>query len=110
MNIMGGDIMEQHIPYQLPFVGIDRVELMKNSLFIGGLKLRQRMGAIHYLTLTGNYALSSNKIENILNEEKMFGCAITYGVNSIFGPLEATLNYTDRSNKVGFYINLGYKF
>ena len=110
MNIMGGDIMEQHLPYQLPFVGIDRVELMKNSLFIGGLKLRQRMGAIHYLTLAGNYALSSNKIENILNEEKMFGCAITYGVNSIFGPLEATLNYTDRSNKVGFYINLGYKF
>lgn len=110
MNIMGGDIMEQHLPYQLPFVSIDRVELMKNSLFIGGLKLRQRMGAIHYLTLAGNYALSSNKIENILNEEKMFGCAITYGVNSIFGPLEATLNYTDRSNKVGFYINLGYKF
>ena len=110
MNIMGGDIMEQHLPYQLPFVGIDRVELMKNSLFIGGLKLRQRMGAIHYLTLAGNYALSSNKIENILNEEKMFGCAITYGINSIFGPLEATLNYTDRSNKVGFYINLGYKF
>ena len=110
MNIMGGDIMEQHLPYQLPFVGIDRVELMKNSLFIGGLKLRQRMGAIHYLTLAGNYALSSSKIENILNEEKMFGCAITYGVNSIIAPLEPTLNYTDRSNKVGFYINLGYKF
>ena len=110
MNIMGGDIMEQHLPYQLPFVGIDRVELMKNTLFIGGLKFRQRMGSIHYLTLAGNYALSSNKIENIMNEEKMFGCAITYGVNSIFGPLEATLNYTDHSNKVGFYINLGYKF
>ncbi len=110
MNIMGGDIMEQHLPYQLPFVGIDRVELMKNSLFIGGLKLRQRMGSIHYLTLAGNYALTSNKIKDILNEDKMFGCAITYGVNSIFGPLEATLNYTDRSNKVGFYINLGYKF
>ena len=110
MNIMGGDIMEQHLPYQLPFVGIDRVELMKNSLFIGGLKLRQRMGSIHYLTLAGNYALTSNKIKDILNENKMFGCAITYGVNSIFGPLEATLNYTDRSNKVGFYINLGYKF
>lgn len=110
MNIMGGDVMEQYLPYQLPFVGIDRVELMKNSLFIGGVKLRQRMGAIHYLTLAGNYALSSNKIENILKEEKMFGCAITYGVNSIFGPLEATLNYTDKSSKLGFYINLGYKF
>ncbi len=40
----------------------------------------------------------------------MFGCAITYGVDSMFGPLEATLNYTNHSDKVGFYINLGYKF
>ena len=110
MNVMGGDVMEQHLPYQLPFAGIDRVELMKNSLFIGGIKFRQRMGNIHYLTLAGNYALSSNKIQNIMNEEKLFGCSITYGIDSMFGPLEATFNYTDRSDKVGFYINLGYKF
>jgi NTE family protein len=110
MNVMGGDVVEQHLPYQLPFVGIDRVELMKNSLFIGGVKLRQRMGNIHYLTLAGNYALSSNKIQNIMREDKLFGCAITYGVDSMFGPLEATFNYTSHSDKVGFYINLGYKF
>ena len=110
MNIMGGDIMEKYLPYQLPFAGTTRVELMDNSLLIGGIKLRQRMGSIHYLTLTGNYALSSHKIKNILREDSMFGCAITYGMDSMFGPLEATFNYTNHSDKVGFYINLGYKF
>lgn len=110
MNVMGGDIMEQYLRYQLPFAGTTRVELMDNSLLIGGIKLRQRMGSIHYLTLTGNYALSSHKIKNILKERTMFGCAITYGMDSMFGPLEATLNYTNHSDKIGFYINLGYKF
>lgn len=110
MNIMGGDILEQYLPEQLPFAGTTQVELMDNSLLIGGIKFRQRIGNIHYLTFTGNYALSSNKIKNILREENRFGCAITYGMDSMFGPLEATLNYTNHSDNVGFYINLGYKF
>ncbi len=110
MNIMGGDVMEQYLPYQLPFAGTTRVELMKNHLVIGGLKLRQRMGSIHYLTLTGNYALSSNSLRNIMKEDDMFGCSVTYGIDSMFGPLEATLNYMNHSKKLGFYINLGFKF
>ena len=110
MNVMGGDTDERFLTDQLPFAGTTDVELMDNSLLIGGIKLRQRIGSIHYLTLTGNYALSSHKIKNILKEESMFGCAITYGMDSMFGPLEASLNYTNHSDKVGFYINLGYKF
>ena len=110
MNVMGGDAMEQYLPDQLPFAGTNQVELMDNTLMIGGMKFRQRIGNVHYLTLTGNYALSSGKIKNILNEESMFGCSLGYGMDSMFGPLEATFNYTNHSKKVGFYINLGYKF
>lgn len=110
MNIMGGDFMEQYLPYQLPFAGTTHVELMDNTLLIGGIKFRQRFGKIHYLTLTGNYARSSHKIKNILKERSMLGCAVTYGMDSMFGPLEATLNYTNASDDVGFYLNLGYKF
>lgn len=110
MNVMGGDIMEQYLPYQLPFAGTTHVELMKNSLLIGGVKFRQRMGNIHYLTLNGNIALNSRHIKNILKEDKMYGCSLTYGMDSMFGPLEATLNYTNHSKKLGVYFNLGYKF
>ena len=110
MNVMGGDIMEEYLPYQLPFAGTTRVEMTKNNLIIGGIKFRQRMGSIHYLSLTGSYALSSNSLHNIMKEENMFGCSIAYGIDSMFGPLEAALNYTNHSEQVGFYINLGYKF
>lgn len=109
-NIMGGEIMEQYLPDQLPFVGTPHVELMDNSLLIGGLKFRQRMGAVHYLSLSGNYALSSHKIKGLLTEKTMFGCSIGYGMDSMFGPLEASLNYANHANKVNIYINLGYKF
>ena len=110
MNLMGGDTMEQYLPDQLPFFGTNQVELMDNTLLIGGMKFRQKIGNIHFLTLAGNYALSSGKIKNILREENMFGCSIGYGMDSMFGPLEASFNYTNRSKDVGFYINLGYKF
>ena len=110
MNVMGGDAMEQYLPDQLPFSGTNQVQLMDNTLIIGGMKFRQRIGGSHYLTLAGNYALSSGKIKNILREESMLGCSIGYGMDSMFGPLEGSLNYTNRSKDVGFYINLGYKF
>ena len=109
-NTMGGDILEQYLPYQLPFAGTMNVQLMDNTLIVGGLKLRQRMGDIHYLTLSASYALNSHKLSGLFEEKDMFGCAITYGVDSMFGPLEATLNYTNHSDKTGLYINLGYKF
>ena len=109
-NTMGGDILEKYLPYQLPFMGTSNVELMENSLIIGGLKFRQRMGSIHYLTLGMNYALSSHKWDWLFEEMNMFGCALSYGIDSIFGPLEATLNYINHSDKISFYINLGYKF
>lgn len=110
MNVMGGDIMEQYLPEQMPFIGATHVELMNNSLLIGSIKLRQRIGKIHYVSLIGNYALSSRKLNDILKEQTMFGCGISYGMDSMFGPLEASLNYANHSNKVKLYINLGYKF
>lgn len=54
-----GDVQGRFLQQQLPFVGINNVELTKNALLIGSMKFRQRMGSVHYLTLTGNYALSA---------------------------------------------------
>ena len=110
LNAMGGDVQGRFLQQQLPFVGINNVELMRNTLLIGSLKFRQRMGSVHYLTLTGNYALSASKLRYLLEQDTMFGCGIGYGLDSMFGPLEASLNYANRANKVSMYVNLGFKF
>ena len=31
-------------------------------------------------------------------------------INSMFGPLEASLGYSNQSKDVGFYVNLGFSF
>ena len=54
---------------------------MENSIIITSLKFRQRMGSIHYLTLTGNY-----------------------------GPLEISLGYSNQTDKGSCFVNLGYYF
>lgn len=110
LNAMGGDVPSRFLQQQLPFIGINNVELARNALLIGSLKFRQRMGSVHYLTLTGNYALNANKIRYLLEQDTQFGCGVGYGLNSMFGPLEASLNYANRSNKVSMYVNLGFKF
>lgn len=110
MNVMGGDTPSYLLERELPFVGIRTAQLMNHSLLIGGLKFRQRMGRIHYLTLSGNYAFNSNKVKNLFNSYTAFGCGVGYGIDSIFGPLELTANYMNHSSKASLFLNLGYRF
>ena len=109
-NAMGGDVQGRYISQQLPFVGLNNVELTRHSLLIGSLKFRQRMGSIHYVSATANYALSADKIKYLFEQDSTFGYGIAYGMDSMFGPLEASLCYNNRSKKLGVYVNLGYKF
>lgn len=109
-NCIGGVAAGRYTEQQLPFIGISYMELANPVTTIVALKLRQRMGSNHYLTLASNYALSSLKLKEILNEDKIFGCGLTYGYQSIIGPLEASLYWSDRTEKIGFFVNLGYNF
>ena len=79
------------------FVGINNVELMRNTLLIGSMKFRQRMGKCTLSDANGNYALSASKLRYLLEQDTMFGCGIGYGLDSMFGPLEASLNYAKPS-------------
>lgn len=109
-NCMGGDVAGRYFQQQLPFTGINNVEMTHNTLGIASLKIRQRMGTIHYLTLTTNYSLNAPKVVNLFKGRALFGCGISYGLDSVVGPLECSLNYMNHSNAASVYVNLGYKF
>lgn len=109
-NAIGGDVFGRFIPQQLPFVGINNIEVMDNALTIAALKLRQRMGSIHYLTLTGNYGLTENNFFQILQGRQLYGFSVGYGMDSMFGPLEISLGYSNQANNVSCYVNLGFNF
>ena len=109
-NAIGGDVPGFYIPQQLPFAGVTNLELMDNTIMIASIKFRQRMGAIHYLTLTGNYGLTNSNFFDILKGKQLFGVSAGYGIDSIFGPLEISLGYSNQTDKGSCFVNLGYYF
>ena len=109
-NAIGGEVYGFYIPQQLPFAGVTNMELMENSIIITSLKFRQRMGSIHYLTLTGNYGLTDSHFFEILKGKQLFGISAGYGMDSIFGPLEISLGYSNQTDKGSCFVNLGYYF
>lgn len=109
-NGIGGLVGGRYKEQQLPFVGVSYMELANPMTAVAALKLRQRMGGNHYATFASNFALSSVRIKNLLSEDKIFGCGLTYGYDSLVGPIEASIYWSDRTDKVGFLVNFGYNF
>ena len=109
-NCVGGTAFSRYTEQQLPFMGISYMEMTSSCAVVAALKLRQRIGGNQYVTLTNNLAFTSQRLKNILNEDRFYGCGLTYGYNSIIGPLEGSVYWSDRTDKVGFLINLGYNF
>ncbi len=109
MNVVGGNTAGRLLPQQLPFVGISYMQHTGSKTFVGGINLRQRMGKNQYLTFSGNFGIHSDSWKELF-DNNMWGGGITYGYDSFLGPLEATLSYSDITERLGFYISWGYNF
>ena len=109
VNVVGGNAAKRFLPQQMPFVGIDYMQITGSKTMIGGFKLRQRMGNNQYLTFTGNVGLQSDDWQDLF-DNNMWGGGITYGYDTFIGPLEATFSYSNITKELGAYISLGYNF
>lgn len=109
-NSIGGLVGGRYKEQQMPFVGVSYMELARPMTAVAAVKLRQRIATNHYATFTSNFAFSSVKIKDLLREDKIFGCGLTYGYDSVIGPMEASVYWSDRTDKVGFLVSFGYNF
>lgn len=109
-NVIGGDYPGRYMPQQLPFAGIGYVQETGKAIGIAGLELRERIGGRHFVSLLGNTALSNSRIDELGSGKFIYGIGLKYGYGSRFGPLEASVGYSDSSKKAVFYVNLGYCF
>jgi NTE family protein len=53
---------------------------------------------------------NAGKLKEIFDHRTMIGVQGAFYYSSLFGPLGATLGYSNHTKKVYFYINLGYEF
>lgn len=110
LNYMGGEVAGRYMNQQLSFCGIHHVELFENALLAGKLHFRQRMGARHYLSLIGNYALQNDNFFDILKKKGIWGGGIGYSYDLPVGPVDVSVSLSDWTEKASFYFNLGFYF
>lgn len=109
-NVIGGQWFGHYFEQQMPFAGVGNVELT-DSQFIGLLlKAQQRLGTNNYILFDIAAAQHADKLRNILDKGPMLGYQLGYYYKTIFGPLGANIGYSNKTNCLHFYINLGFDF
>lgn len=110
LNALGGEVFGKYVPQQIPFAGINRFEITSNAILVGKLHFRQRIGKNHFISLIGNLGIHHDTPSKILDGKHIWGGSIGYGFNSVAGPLNVSLGMSDQTERVQFYMNLGYYF
>ena len=109
-NTVGGDWFGHYVEQQMPFAGIGYLEYVNNQFVSAQLQAQQRIGKNNYVLLRVAGAQQAEKLKKLLDYRTLLGIQGTYYYNTIFGPVGASLGYSNRTKEVYFYINLGYEF
>ena len=109
-NTIGGEWFSHYVEQQMPFAGIGRMESIDNQFFAAQLQAQQRFGEKHYALLKVAFGQNADKVRNLLDHRALFGVQAAYYYNSMFGPLGASLGYSNHTKSAYFFINLGYVF
>jgi len=97
---------------QVTFAGIQEGTIYSPAMLTGLIGLRQQIFFNTYLTGRANVLFN-----NFISKSKFFnyldfysGYALTFSYNFALGPLDLSIMYSDQTQKVQGYINLGIPF
>ena len=109
-NTIGGEWFRHYIEQQMPFAGIGNMEYVRQQFVAAQLQAQERIGKSSYVLLRLAAGQQSEKLKELFDYRTMLGGQIAYYYNTIFGPVGATLGYSNHTKKAYFFINLGYEF
>lgn len=109
-NTIGGDWFGHYIEQQMPFAGIGNMEYVEKQFVAAQLQAQERIGKNIFVLLRVAAAQKANKVKELFDYRTMLGVQGAAYYNTMFGPVGATLGYSNHTKKVYFYINLGYEF
>ena len=109
-NIIGGSWFGHYIEQQMPFAGVGNMEFVGKQFAAVQLQGQQRIGKSHYVLLRFAAGQQANKLKEIFDNRTLLGGQIAYYYNTLFGPLGATLGYSNHTKEPYFFLDLGYEF
>ena len=109
-NTIGGEWFEHYIDQQMPFAGVGNVEYIDKQFIAAQLQFQQRIGTSHYILLRAAGGQQAGKLKEIFDHKTLIGGQLAYYFNTMFGPIGASVGYSNRTKKAYFYLNLGFEF
>jgi NTE family protein len=109
-NAIGGDWFDHYVEQQMPFAGIGNMEYVEREFVAAQLQAQQHIGLNSYVLVRVAVAQQANKLKNLLDNRTLIGAQAAYYYKTMFGPVGATLGYSNRTEKPYFFVNLGYEF
>lgn len=110
-NALGGILPRRYLSQQMPFVGIQHIELFDNSVMVGAMELRTNISGSHYLSAVGNVLLQDdNFLYMFRNQEPLVGFGLKYTYHTSLGPLTVLASGTNKTPLGGLYVSFGKNF
>jgi len=109
-NMIGGEWFGHRLAWQMPFAGVNYIEHVGPYFIAMQLQGQLRFGKSHYVLLRTVGAQQAEKFETLLDHSTLIGTSLSYYYNTMFGPLGASVGYSNKTKEPYFYINLGYVF
>ena len=109
-NTVGGEWFSHYLEQQMPFAGVGNLEYVRNQFVAAQLQAQERIGKSNYVLLRVAAGQHAPKVKEIFDHRTMIGVQSAYYYNTMFGPVGATLGYSNLTKKAYFFINLGYEF
>ncbi len=109
-NTIGGNWFGHYVEQQMPFAGMGNMEYVGHQLLAAQLKAQQRIGSNNYVLVSVSAAQHADKIKDILQRHTLIGAQAAYCYNIMFGPVGASVGYSNHTKKPYFFLNLGYEF
>ena len=109
-NTVGGDWFGHYLEQQMPFAGVGNIEYVADQFVAAQLQGQLRIAKNNFVLLRLAGAQQAEKLKELFKHKTLYGIQAGYFYKTMFGPLGATLGYSNLTKKPYFFLNLGYEF
>ena len=109
-NIVGGEWFGHYIEQQLPFAGMGNIELQWDKLIAAQIQAQYAVTSNNFILFRFSAAQDGDTYSEMFKKKTMLGSSLSYYYNSPIGPIGLSLGYSNVTEKLYYYFNLGYVF
>ncbi len=109
-SFLGGVQQTNYMENNIPFYGLHRMEINTSSIGVARLEARLRMWEKIYVSTVGDFGMYSEENLLLTNQKTIFGFGLNGAYDSVVGPIELNLSFTNFNRDFIPFLSLGYWF